>query len=90
MSLLIHESVKTLVIRTSIVFNFDFPNNTILPYFFLFFFIINLYLLIPAAISQIFIPTAELVIQTGRQTNEANAEIETEPVIVETEISKGS
>ena len=90
LSLLIHESVKTSVIRTSIVFNFDFPNNTILPYFFFFFFIINLYLLIPAAISQIFIPTAELVIQTGRQTNEANAEIETEPVIVETEISKGS
>ena len=34
-------------------------------------------------ITQIFIPTAELVIPTGTQNNEANAEIETQPVIVE-------
>ena len=36
------------------------------------------------------IPTAELKIPTGTQTNEANAEIETQPVIVEASISKSS
>ena len=41
-------------------------------------------------IAQIFIPTAELVIQTGTQTNEANAQIETETVTVKTKISKCS
>ena len=46
---------------------------------FLFFFIIDLYFLIPAVIAQMFIPTAKLVIPTGPQTNEANGEIETEP-----------
>ena len=39
---------------------------------------------------QIFIPTAELVIPTGTQTNKANAEIETKPVTFETKISKCS
>ena len=33
-------------------------------------------------IAQIFIPTAELVIPTGTQTKQANAEIKTQPVIV--------
>ena len=37
-----------------------------------------------------FIPTAELVIPTGTQTNEANAEIETQPVFVETRLNKCS
>ena len=32
-------------------------------------------------IAQMFILTAELVILTGTQTNEANVEIETQPVI---------
>ena len=45
-----------------------------------------LYILIPAVVAQIFIPTAELVIPTGTQTNEANAEIEAQPVTVETKI----
>ena len=31
-------------------------------------------------IAQIFIPTAELVMPKGTQTNESNAEIETQPV----------
>ena len=44
--------------------------------------------MIPAVIAHSFIPTAELVIPTGTQTNEANAEIETQPVTVETKISK--
>ena len=35
-----------------------------------------------------FNPTAELVIPTGTQTNEANAEIETQPITIETKKSK--
>ena len=46
----------------------------------LFFFIIDLYFLIPAVIAQIFIPTAELVTTTRTPTNDANAEIETQLV----------
>ena len=77
-----YESIKVFEIRTSISFKTSFPNNTILSYFF-FFFIIDLYFLIPAVIAQSLIPTAKLVIPTGAQTNEANAEIETQLVIVE-------
>ena len=39
---------------------------------------------------QIFIPTEEVVILTGTQTNEANAEIETQQVTVESKIGKCS
>ena len=41
-------------------------------------------------IAQILICTGELVISTGTQTNEANAEIATQPVTAETKISKCS
>ena len=41
-------------------------------------------------IAQIFNSTAELVIPTGTQTNETNAEIESQPVIFEAKISKFS
>ena len=41
-------------------------------------------------IVQIFIPNKELVIPTGTQTNEANAEIETQTVTVEARRSKFS
>ena len=53
----------------------------------LLFFIIDLYFLIPALIAQIFNPTAELVIPTRTQTNEANAKIETQQLTVEAKIS---
>ena len=43
--------------------------------------IIDLYFLILAVIAQIFIPIAELTIPVGTQANEANAEIETQPLI---------
>ena len=66
-----------------------FPRNTI-SCFFLFFLIIDLYFLIPPVIAQIYIRTAELVMQTEKQTKEANAEIETQPVNVETKLSKCS
>ena len=46
--------------------------------------------MITAVIAQIFTSTAELVIPTGTQTNEVNAEIETEPAIFEAKISKCS
>ena len=82
--------IKDLEIRTSIVFNLSFTNSTILSCFFFFFFIIDLYFLISAVIAQMFIPTAELVIPTGISTNEANAEIETQPVTVQARINKFS
>ena len=44
--------------------------------FFLFFLIIDLYVLIPAVTAQIFNPTAELAIATGIPTKKANAEID--------------
>ena len=37
-------------------------------------------------IAKIFNPTAELVMPTGTQTNETNAEIKTQPVTVEAKI----
>ena len=82
--------MKDLEIRTSIVFNLSFPNNTILSCFLFFYFMIDLYFLIPAVIAQFLIPTADLLIPTGTPTNEENAEIETQPVTVETKISKCS
>ena len=72
------------------LFNLDFTNDTILSYFFFSFFIIDLYFLIPPVIEQILIPTVELVTPTVIATNEANAEIERQPVFVETKISKFS
>ena len=50
----------------------------------------ELYYLIPAVIAQIFIPIAELAIPTETRINEANAEIQTQPIIVEDRISKFS
>ena len=41
-------------------------------------------------IGQMFIPIAEFVIPTGTQTNEAYAEIETQPVTGEARINKCS
>ena len=43
---------------------------------------IDLQFLFPAVIVQVSISTAELVIPTETQTNEANAEIETQPVVM--------
>ena len=70
------------------LFNFDFANDVILSCFFLFILIIDLYFLIPAVITQIFIPIAEPVIPIEILTKEAEAEIETHPVIVEIAISQ--
>ena len=69
--------------------------------FFLFFLIIDLYLLpytlylidlylIPAVIAKIFNPIAELVISIGFPTKQAKVKMEKHPVIIEIKISKWS
>ena len=83
MSRIIHESTKDLKFKTSIVSNLNFPNSTILSCFLFFSLIIDLHFLISAVIARIFNLTAERVMGTGSQTNEANAEIETWLVNVE-------
>ena len=82
--------IKALEINTSILFNFDFANNTSLACFFFFFLIIDSYFLIPALIVQIFNPIAELVIPVEIPTKEKKAEMETHPVIAEAKIRKCS
>ena len=56
----------------------------------LFPFFTDLHFLVPGLIAQICVTTAELVITTEIAINEANAEIETQPVTVEFKISKCS
>ena len=85
-----YKSNKALEIKTQIVFNLGFTNNTILSCSFLFFFIIDLYFLIPAVIAKIFNPIAELVMRTGTPINESNAEMETQLLIVDIKIRKCS
>ena len=72
------------------VFNLDFANENVLPSFFLFFLIIDLYFLIPTVITQIFNAIAELVIPIGIPTKEANAGMKIHLVNVEIDISKCS
>ena len=66
-SWVIYESIKAITLKTSIVFNFAFANNTILLYFFLFF-LNDLYFWVPAVNAQIFNYIAELAIPTERPT----------------------
>ena len=68
--------IKALEIKTSVLFNLNFANNTVLSCFFFFFLIIDLYFVIAAVIAQIFNPIAEIVIPTGIPTKEAKAEME--------------
>ena len=84
------ESIKALEIKTSMLFNLDFANKTILSWFFFFFLIIDLQFLIPAVTAQIFDSPVELVIPIGIPTKEAKAEMEAHPVVVEITISKWS
>ena len=71
----IFESIKALEIKTPVLFNSDFADDIILSCLFLFFLFIELCFLIPSVITQIFNPTAELVIPIGLPTKEAKAEI---------------
>ena len=72
------------------LFNLDFPNNTILSCSFLFFLIIDLYFLIAAVITQIFNSILEITIRIGIPTKEEKVEMETHQVIVEISISECS
>ena len=56
--------------KTSMLFNLDFANKTILSWFFFIFIIIGLYFLVPAVIAQIFNPIAELLIPIGMPIKE--------------------
>ena len=56
----------------------------------LFFVTIDLYFIIPAVITQIFNPIAELIIPIGIPTKESKAEMEMHPVTVQIKISKCS
>ena len=70
------------------LFDLDFANNTILSCFFFFFLIMELYFLIPVAITQVFNPITELVIPIGMPSKEAKAEIEMQQVIVKPQMRK--
>ena len=82
------QSIKALEIKTSKVFSLDFANNSLLSCFFFLFLIIDLCLLIPTNVTQMFNPIAELAIPVGVPTKEAKAEMETHPVIEGMETSK--
>ena len=82
-SWLITESIEVFEIKTFMLFSLDFANNTILSCFFFYFFIIDLYFIIPPATAHIFCSIEEIVIPIGIQIKEAKAEIETHSVVVE-------
>ena len=86
----IFESIKDLEIKNSMLLNLHFANKTILSYVFFYFLIIDLYVLIFAAIAQLFNPTTELAIPIRKPNKEAKAGIEIHPLIAETEIRKCS
>ena len=54
-----------------------FANSTNLSCFFLFFLIIDLYILVPTVIAQIFNPTAKMAMAKRIPTKEAKPEMET-------------
>ena len=71
--------IKALEIKTSVLLNLDFANNTIMLLFL--FLNYELILLISAVIAQIFKPTAELVLPIGISSKETKEEIEKHLVI---------
>ena len=71
-SRLVYESLKASEIKTSMLLNLFLANNTT---FWCFSLIIDLCFLIPAIITQIFSPTAELVIPTRLSKAEPKVEI---------------
>ena len=89
-SWLIYESIKTLEIKTYVLFKLVFVNNIILPCFFSFFLNIDSYIFIPAVIDRTCIPNAELVIFVSIPTKEAKAKIEIHQVTAEAKIRKCS
>ena len=66
------------------IFNLGFPKNTILSWFFLFFLIIDLYVLIPTVTAQTFNPNVELAMTIEiPNCSKAKAETETHSMIIE-------
>ena len=86
-SWLITETIETLEIKTSVLFNLDFSKNTVSSCFF-FSLIIDLNFLIPVVIAQIFNLIAELVIPIRIPRKESETEIEVYPVILEAKTRK--
>ena len=70
------------------LFHLFFPNNTILLWFFYFFWIVDLYVLILGVISPMFNPAAEMAMSIGIPTKETKARTETRSVSAEDKISK--
>ena len=74
--------------KTSMLFNLVFVNNTISSCFFFFLLIIDLHFLILAVIPQTFNYIAKLVILIGMPSNGAKAEIEIYTVTTEVKVGK--
>ena len=72
------------------LFNLDFADDIILLCFFFLFLITGLYFLIPAIITQIFYPIAELVIAIRITIKKTKAKMETRSIIAGISISERS
>ena len=70
--MILFELIKALEIKTSMLFNLNFANNTILLCFFLFFLIIDLYILIAVVITQVFNPILELAVNSNQRNKSGN------------------
>ena len=79
--------LRTQKLEIQQLLTYFFPNYTILSFFFLFSFIIDLYFLIPAVTAQILNSTAKRVMPIETETNESNAESEPKVVNVKAEIA---
>ena len=84
---LISHSIKALEIKTFMLFNLVFDSNTILSCLFIFFLVIDLYVLVHAVCAQIFNSNAELKMGTKLPTKEAKAEMEAYSVTADAKIS---
>ena len=72
------------------LFNLDFADDIILLCFFFLFLITGLYFLIPAIITQIFYPIAELVIAIRITIKKAKVKMETRSIIAGISLSERS
>ena len=70
--MILFELIKALEIKTSMLFNLNFANNTILLCFFLFFLIFDLYILIAVVITQVFNPILELAVNSNQRNKSGN------------------
>ena len=84
------ELIKSLEIKTSMLFDLNFANNAILSCFFFLFLNYSLILFNPSSYCKIFAPIAELVILIGIPSKQAKTEIEMHPVIAEAKMRKYS